>query len=285
LADFITACSMDAVPTEIHLSDCAITTEGFEVLMSAIEEQAGYPRANTFGRGVRLYLRIENNFIDCAAIQEKVDMNVIHMYKKKDTRVAAAEAKVDLLVQRDGEFQQKQGPPPAPEDAPPPREVMDHGNRISGKGQSKGQGKWTQSNSLQQGSWLENTSTLNGKGSWNAAPWGMATWASGTPWMHGGGKGGQPWQPWGSVGCSSNRPSVGDISNSKTSWKKGGAVVPARTVDRSRTPPPKSVKPHSDNNASSSLLAPWQEHWSDEYGIPYYWNPHTGDSLWEKPQA
>jgi hypothetical protein len=50
-------------------------------------------------------------------------------------------------------------------------------------------------------------------------------------------------------------------------------------ADRSRTPgKPKQA-------AADALPFPWEEHWSDEYGIPYFWNADTGESLWQKPEA
>ncbi len=28
---------------------------------------------------------------------------------------------------------------------------------------------------------------------------------------------------------------------------------------------------------------PWEEHYSDEHRLAYYWNSRTGETLWEKP--
>ena len=33
------------------------------------------------------------------------------------------------------------------------------------------------------------------------------------------------------------------------------------------------------------LPHPWEELWSVQYKIPYFWNPETGDSSWEKPST
>jgi len=38
--------------------------------------------------------------------------------------------------------------------------------------------------------------------------------------------------------------------------------------------------PHA---SQQPLPYPWEEHWSDEYGIAYYWNSKTGDAAWERP--
>merc|ERR1712151_552639 len=54
---------------------------------------------------------------------------------------------------------------------------------------------------------------------------------------------------------------------------KGGLKGNAGTAsDRSRTPPPKPVKP------ANTLPPDWEEHFSEEYGIPYYWNSKTAES-------
>mmetsp|Transcript_16974 Transcript_16974/g.46335 ORF Transcript_16974/g.46335 Transcript_16974/m.46335 type:complete len:111 (+) Transcript_16974:78-410(+) len=58
-------------------------------------------------------------------------------------------------------------------------------------------------------------------------------------------------------------------------------------ADRSRTPQPRNdrPKPTSLAKAKTSLQHPWEEHFSDEFGIPYFWNSETGESVWEKPTA
>eukprot|EP00927_Polykrikos_kofoidii_P007490 TRINITY_DN13075_c0_g1_i2.p1 TRINITY_DN13075_c0_g1~~TRINITY_DN13075_c0_g1_i2.p1 ORF type:complete len:705 (+),score=140.29 TRINITY_DN13075_c0_g1_i2:86-2200(+) len=32
------------------------------------------------------------------------------------------------------------------------------------------------------------------------------------------------------------------------------------------------------------LPPPWEKQWSEEYQIPYYWNPESGEALWEPPK-
>lgn len=34
---------------------------------------------------------------------------------------------------------------------------------------------------------------------------------------------------------------------------------------------------------SKGLPANWEEHFSEEYSLHYFWNSKTGDSSWEKP--
>lgn len=52
-------------------------------------------------------------------------------------------------------------------------------------------------------------------------------------------------------------------------------------VDRSRTPQPRVAG--RTPPAKPKLPKPWEEQWSEEYGIPYYWNPDTDESSWEVP--
>lgn len=115
----------EVVPREMHLSDCAITSEGFTTFMAAIEETELYPVMAGGKHGQALYLRLENNYIEEAVIQEKVDAGVIRAFKKTDPKANEAGAKIDLVVRDSGSFQQKQGTPPPPEKAPPPKQIHD----------------------------------------------------------------------------------------------------------------------------------------------------------------
>jgi len=42
-------------------------------------------------------------------------------------------------------------------------------------------------------------------------------------------------------------------------------------------------KGKESRNGSKSLPANWEEHFSEEYSLNYFWNSKTGDSSWEKP--
>lgn len=85
-----------------------------------------------------------------------------------------------------------------------------------------------------------------------------------------------------------------------TSWKgwagkatgkgAGKAAGKARAADRSRTPvvrqPTQPTQPKvPPPGAKQGLPHPWQEQFSEEFGINYYWNPETQESVWEKPEA
>lgn len=258
----------ESAPTELHLSDCAITTEGFLLLMAAIEEKELYP-TTCAGRGQSLYLRLENNYIDEAVIQERVDAGMIKPFKKMTGArfEANSTAKVNLVVRTDGQYQQKAGAPPAPEDAPPPKEVYDSNWR----GASYKPG-WNSGN--------------NWRPSGQAA---LPQWPRQTGFA-------QPRpavvRPYGAQG--SIRPGVQSVRPAgqwaQQAWPRGSAGTAG---DRSRTPagrgasnsgpvPPTAPPPKKKN---AGLPHPWEEQWSDEYQIPYYWNSETGEALWEKPTA
>merc|ERR1719446_1943134 len=126
----------------MHLSDNAIQTTGFLEIVKAIEENSAFPpkdpRNPEKGR-VPLYLRLEGNFIEKDAIQEKVDDNTFIVMKKSDRMQYTEKYKCRLLVREDGSYAQKEGEPPSPEDAPPPKRVQDwKGGGGKGWGKDKG---------------------------------------------------------------------------------------------------------------------------------------------------
>lgn len=141
LADWLSVVEHKVAPSEMHLSDCAITEEGFELIAEALESNEAFPPADPKRpRGdskLPLYLRLEHNYIDVAAIEAHVESGTFLAMKKTDPigNLYKSEAKCRLLVVSKGDYQQKEGPPPAPENAPPPKKVS-----IKGKGKDKGKG-------------------------------------------------------------------------------------------------------------------------------------------------
>jgi len=290
----------ETAPAELHLSDCALTSDGFNLLMNAIEDNELYPTSVAKGRSVPLYLRLENNYIDEAVMQEKIDAGIIKRFKKTPGAhmEAAPGVKVNLVVQKEsGSLQQKTGPPPSPEDAPPPKEVFDRSSSWSG---GKGWDKGSSWNGKGPGS------SWNGKGSksaptgqqWNVRPamvrpMHVGPMMGAKPALGMMGKG-APMRP-GVVrpGTGVIRPvvmqprPVGEWNRAQSTGGAAAQTWPRGTSgtanDRSRTPapptkqPPKVVKP--------KLPYPWEEQWSEEYGIPYFWNADTGESVWETPAA
>lgn len=98
--------------------------------MGAIEESGLYPiQPPLSGRSgpVGVYMRLENNYIPEEAIQESVQNGAIRPWVKTAGNHRGGEgcAKVDLIVRSDTHFQQRSGEPPAPENAPPPKQVFD----------------------------------------------------------------------------------------------------------------------------------------------------------------
>lgn len=294
--NWLSQCTEQNAPYEMHLSDCAITTEGFNGLMEAIQFSDAFPPiVPRTGKKAPVYMRLENNFIMEEAIQEKIDSGLVVAFEKRNDNPANyGEAKVKLLVRTPGKYQQKEGDPPDPDDAPAPRPVNDLASSSYGKGQqqAKGNGK----------------SSFGGK-SWGGAPTQVATWApkpftapSMGKGVGGKGKSVQPAQTWQGKGAFSGKGAqkggVAQPQMQKGGWQqpaatqtgkgkgkgkgqdvgaRGSVGSAAQRSDRSRTPAPPAGKP------PANLPPPWEEHWSDEYGIPYFWNSKTGDAVWERP--
>mmetsp|Transcript_91197 Transcript_91197/g.174940 ORF Transcript_91197/g.174940 Transcript_91197/m.174940 type:complete len:389 (-) Transcript_91197:61-1227(-) len=295
IAGWLQGCSPETCPYELHLSDCAMTTEGFDVIMQAIESNDAWPFST---KRIPLYMRLENNYIAEPSIQEKVDAGVIVGFTKNDGPIRAPmarapDAKIKLVVRAPGKYQQKQGVPPSPEDAPPPKPVWDRTTQ-----EEQGQkGGWQQAGAWQKPAWPAQQAGWQqpqaAKGAWQQPvanrAWQQPAWQQPAKpaWQQ------QPLRP--AVGQATKGVGKGLVNQVKNFAKgihaattaqqgaagaKGGLKGSAGSAaDRSRTPPPKPA-PKKD------VLPPdWEEHHSEEYGIPYYWNSKTGESAWEKPDA
>jgi len=262
-------------PAELHLSDCALTSDGFLFLMNAIEEKELYPTTSMKGRSLPLYLRLENNYIEEALMQEKIDAGIIRRFKKPMSMEAPPSVKVNLIVQKEsGSLQQKEGPPPAPEDAPPPKEVHDRPSNWSKGWSAHSKGGWPAHSKGQQ--WNSR------QAGWSASPghgWGgrMAQPALGAPVQRGMMRPGTAGMQ--RPGTWNNARPVGEVGQT---WPRGTSGT---ANDRSRTPNGKVVPPPTKQAVKSKLPHPWEEQWSEEYNIPYYWNADTGESLWEKAEV
>eukprot|EP00928_Gymnodinium_smaydae_P010922 TRINITY_DN14114_c0_g1_i1.p1 TRINITY_DN14114_c0_g1~~TRINITY_DN14114_c0_g1_i1.p1 ORF type:complete len:419 (+),score=89.99 TRINITY_DN14114_c0_g1_i1:100-1356(+) len=306
----------ETAPSEMHLSDCAITADGFQQLMTAVEETDLYPKRtqSSTDKGQTLYLRVENNYIGEETIQLYLDGGLLQPWSKTSgNRMAPLVGghKVSLVQppNRAG-FGQKQGDPPAPDNAPPPKWVNDKFGEWMNQQSGKGAQGWN-----------------SGKGAAAAVALAAGLAAYGQPAYGGygnssyggyGGKGGswqQPVQqqqrppfqhqpqpvrpvvPQTVLGKGAANivlpPAAGVVPGVRPAVVAGGKAAgggyaaavgsaAARAADRSRTPAPR--QPAVVPAAKPKLPYPWEEHWSDEYSIPYYWNSETGDSMWTPPQ-
>jgi len=130
-SDYLRQLAPDCAPLELHLSDCAVTSEGFHSLCGALEETQLYPKANSLSPtiGTPLYLRLENNYITEEHIKEKVDAGVLRHFNKANGKTAplSGGAKANLVM-KGSTYGQKEGSPPAPEEAPPPKQIFDRNN-------------------------------------------------------------------------------------------------------------------------------------------------------------
>jgi len=147
LAGWLSGVTTETAPFEMHLSDCAITEGGFEQIVQAVEENETFPAPdpkNKHRGKLPLYVRIEHNYIDVNLIEQKISDGVCMAMRKADRIPYGDTIKLRIMVNEGRNFQQHQGPPPAPEDAPPPKRVKDEKGKGKGKGKDddrKGKGK------------------------------------------------------------------------------------------------------------------------------------------------
>jgi len=361
LSDHLRLLNNESAPTEMHLSDCAITAEGWHHLMGVIEESELYPVSFTRGaKPAPLYLRLENNYIDQDAIKEKIDSGVVRAYKKHQgtgmSRMANSdEVKVNLVARNDGTVAQKTGEPPAPEDAPAPKPVWDKQaqNAAMVNQMQANQQTWTQPQTQWRGPTVAHPAVrplqanmafggcggfFGGKGGCKGgmgmvrpvAPMMMRTNVQPQQaWVR------TPMQPPSRVATPATgmvrpqvRPGMTTASGAgikniiKPLLQRGQMTAPAAAAqrpvvrgsvgkgpggaagvhaaattfgraggaaDRSRTPAARggaaAMQPLKPPPQKDALPYPWEEHYSDEYSIPYFWNAETGDSAWERPKA
>lgn len=275
IANWLSSVTPETCPYEFHISDCALTTAGFEEIIGAIEGNDAWPfQEQRSMRKLPMYMRIEGNYIAESSIQEKIDIGTLAQFKKNEGAIRAPvasnpDAKIKILVRQDGQFAQKQGVPPNPEDAPPPKPVAPY--------QDRSQQQWGQQGQWQKPQPAASWQPQAAKGGWQQRPAVIPS-----PYVMGKGQvrpvgGFMAGQGAAVVG---GRPGFGAAAGKAVNGKgvgvaglKGNA---GSAADRSRTPPPKP---------KSGLPPDWEEHFSEEYGIPYYWNSKTAESAWEKPTA
>jgi len=158
----------ETAPTELHLSDCAITAVGFKAIMEALSENGTFPaddpRKPDEGK-LPIYLRIEDNYIDNSIIQESIDEGVATAMKKKDKIEHSDTVKCRILIRgdekEDNPYKQKEGEPPDPADAPPPKQVREKGK---GKGRSGKGSKGSKGRNYQYWGTSRKDSEKGGKG-------------------------------------------------------------------------------------------------------------------------
>ena len=140
LAAWLNSVSGNNVPCELHLSGCAISTEGCQEIVKALERNNAFPGLHPkYCYKVPMYLRLENNYIDDNAIQETIDRGVLTTMTKegKPRNNYLTKAKARLLTFKGrgkSYYHQNTGEPPT---------VIRYGsNSNKGKGTEKsGKGK------------------------------------------------------------------------------------------------------------------------------------------------
>jgi len=101
VAKFLQDAPTTSLPVELHMNDCSITSEGFIMLMEAIEGNDSFPvTSEAPDRFWPLMLHLDGNFIDEALIVEKVTAGTIRpcpmSMKRKETDKSTV--KVDFAL-------------------------------------------------------------------------------------------------------------------------------------------------------------------------------------------
>jgi len=120
MADWLSRASSEAMPAELHLSDCAITSQGFEALAQALEASEALPVHDPREpeRTIPLYVRLERNYIEDACIKAMADQGSMTLWRKSDPMPQDPSVKWRLVVWDLGQFGQNRGPAPVLVDPP-----------------------------------------------------------------------------------------------------------------------------------------------------------------------
>mmetsp|Transcript_44788 Transcript_44788/g.103472 ORF Transcript_44788/g.103472 Transcript_44788/m.103472 type:complete len:465 (-) Transcript_44788:118-1512(-) len=343
LAGWLAGVTQETVPFELHLSDCAITSDGFHDLAKALEENDAFPPVDPRNPSKRLplYMRLEHNYIVESVIKRAIDDKIFVPMKKAEGARHSALYKARLLVREDGTFQQKKGTPPAPEDAPPPKPVFEKGK---GKGKSKGTSRSARPPFRDRDRERDRDRDRRGRRDFDggkgyrqmAPPWQAlpAPRPTASRPFHGKGekrrfeaekpvpakryeseysRGGRGYSPQAYNAFSRRGGSpIGGHNSWEGCWEGGRSARPNRRDNdwdeassrrcRSNSTPvghqgakgpgsrgasraPTSRAPTPSRPRSAALPFPWEEHWSEEYQLPYFWNSKSGDSSWERPRS
>lgn len=265
-ADYFGRLKPELAPMEVHLSDCAITDDGFMMLMTNLKGSEAFPVKGQFGTSkMPLYMRLENNYIDEALMKSEIDEGSIRVFTKAaggSTRRQPADdsVKVDLVVGTEyassGSFRQKKGSPPPPDQAPPPKQVHDRAAQdLQAKAQNAAASWWgggmggaagwgggwgagnAAAGNAAAGAWNGAAAgAWNGGGGWGG--WGSNTAATATPskpsaWAPAVSAWAAPApRPHSGAGSLPGKPQAAATSNFKPTWNSptAGAPRPMGTV-------------------------------------------------------
>ena len=146
VADWLASIIHSNVPLEMHLSDCAISNKGFVHIMKALKQNNAFPGFHPKHHSkVPMYLRLENNYIDDTIIQKAVDSHVLRIMQKKGEKPWYYEQAKARLLKLGHSYQQNQGEPPKPQDAPPKQINFRHrSSRAMAPGSNSSKGKGTE---------------------------------------------------------------------------------------------------------------------------------------------
>lgn len=262
---WLEATPAEGLPSEIHLSHNQITTAGFQKLVEVLE--AKWAELTT--KPLPIWLRVEGNKIEDSAIKQLVqDQRAVFCANCGGRNAHVGKAALAFPGFPDQKSQGYQ----------------------KGYQEHKGKGSWAGWDSAPMMAMAAKAAALkgcrppqafaaagagsNGKG-WQASGWGN--------------------QPPAHIPAASRPVTARPLTVTPAAQQQIGWSQTVRATDRSRTPlgreaaqviqPAQVVQPAQQAEKAKSLPHPWEEQFSDEYKIPYYWNPETGESMWEPPSA
>jgi len=256
LAGWLEQLPAESLPSELHLSHNQMTQRGLDTLLDAIEAK----RAELETMALPIWFRLESNKVDMQSsgpiAKALVEQGrAVLVAKIGDRAPSNASVALPSFANKGGGGKGK------PAAAPAPAYMALGGGggpaaAAAAAAAASWKGAWGPGNFMGGYNWWEQPAGNFKGGCYNwweqpAGSWVQPTWQ---------GKGGP--RPTGRLQTSS-----------------------AQAVDRSRTPAARTPAARAPAESGKSKLPPgWEEQWSEEYQIPYYWNNVTGESLWEPPK-
>jgi len=286
VAGWLESLDADHMPSEVHLTDNAITDEGFKLLFGVFEGK----REDRSEKAPPIWLRVENNKIDEECVKSLAEEDKVVFVNSVRDRPTGSTAVV-CMPSHAFRFPKQSAAAPAPAAAaaatatsgrkPPPMVVPMQTQRpplMTVPGQPRPQ---TRLAMVAPGTRPVPPLTSPARrmvpaGSTpvmvpHAARWGAQSQA-------------RPAQAWGqasrpmlypSRAAAGRAPAPGGASGASKQVDTGSTP----TVARSRSPPRK--RPQEPKQ--KPLPFGWEEHFSEEYQVAYYWNQETDESMWERP--
>lgn len=248
ITNWIEATPAEGIPSEIHLSHNQITLEGFNKLVEVLERKY----MEMVKKPVPIWLRVEGNKVQDSVLKQLV----------KEGRA--------IMCPNCGARNGKAGTVPLAFPGFPDKQPQQAALNPPAWGAASGNAVW----------WPSTVAAASMPAAPGMAAQGTRTLQNMVP----------AWQPQQQLqqqqknwGGQTVIPAATAVTARPVQTADANAAFPRRNQDRSRTPVARGPQPPAGPPKGKKPPPPWEEHWSDEYQIPYYWNPDTGESAWENP--